>query len=257
MNFYHFVSNITLKMFCKIILCLLPIAFAQVPIPHRPLGFVYKWGNASAPVDLDVYLDNLCPDSAETFPTIQKVADYYGPKQLRLRIHLFPLPYHHNSFLIAMGTRAVDQLTKTNMTYTWVQQIYNNIVKFSDVTLTQAQVVTKMTELAKSMGMLETEFMKLATDEMVNEDCRVAWKYACSRGVTGTPTFMINDVVVAADPAWQVSEWNKVVDPLLKKSLGVSRTRDCTGKKRCEYLPGKIECCKPGEACIPNVGCRC
>lgn len=40
-------------------------------------------------------------------------------------------------------------------------------------------------------------------------------------GVTGTPTFMINDVVVAADPAWTVSEWNKVVDPLLKKSLGV------------------------------------
>lgn len=29
------------------------------------------------------------------------------------------------------------------------------------------------------------------------------------------------------------------------------------GTKKCEYLPGKVECCTPGESCIPKVGCRC
>jgi len=29
------------------------------------------------------------------------------------------------------------------------------------------------------------------------------------------------------------------------------------GEPRCEYLPGKVECCFPGESCIPKVGCRC
>jgi len=29
------------------------------------------------------------------------------------------------------------------------------------------------------------------------------------------------------------------------------------GEPRCEYLPGKVECCTPGESCIPKVGCRC
>ena len=27
-------------------------------------------------------------------------------------------------------------------------------------------------------------------------------------------------------------------------------------KNFCEYSPGKVECCTPGEMCIPNVGCR-
>jgi hypothetical protein len=29
------------------------------------------------------------------------------------------------------------------------------------------------------------------------------------------------------------------------------------GKPMCTYAPGKFECCLAGEACIPNVGCRC
>ena len=29
------------------------------------------------------------------------------------------------------------------------------------------------------------------------------------------------------------------------------------GKDTCNFAPGKSECCKTGEFCIPNVGCRC
>ena len=29
------------------------------------------------------------------------------------------------------------------------------------------------------------------------------------------------------------------------------------GEPACVFLPGKQECCFPGEMCIPNVGCRC
>lgn len=29
------------------------------------------------------------------------------------------------------------------------------------------------------------------------------------------------------------------------------------GKEECNFAPGKSECCKTGEFCIPNVGCRC
>lgn len=29
------------------------------------------------------------------------------------------------------------------------------------------------------------------------------------------------------------------------------------GTKPCEFAPGKIMCCTPGESCVPNVGCRC
>lgn len=244
-------------MLLKVLICCLPFAFAQIPIPKRPLGFVYNFGSANAPIDFDVYLGPLCPDSATIFPIIMKVADHYGQNTLRLRIHLFPLPYHRNSFIVAMGTHAVDQLTKSSMTYKWTQMIYNDLQNMSDVSLPQNQVIMRMASLARSMGISETAFTNLVTNVNTNEDCRIEWKYACSRGVTGTPTFMLNDVSVAADASWSVDDWSKVIDPLLKAQYGDVKTDCKVGTKRCEYLPGKIECCTKGENCIPNVGCRC
>ena len=89
-------------MLLKALFCCLPFAFAQIPIPKTPLGFIYNFGSANAPVYFDVYMGPLCPDSAAVLPTIMKVADHYGQKTLRLRIHLFSLPYHRNSFIVAM-----------------------------------------------------------------------------------------------------------------------------------------------------------
>lgn len=43
-------------------------------------------------------------------------------------------------------------------------------------------------------------------------------------GVTGTPTFMLNDVSVMGDASWSVADWSKVIDPLLKAQY----VRNCT-----------------------------
>lgn len=44
-----------------------------------------------------------------------------------------------------------------------------------------------------------------------------AVQYGCSRGVVGTPTYLVNGVTVGgADESWSVNEWVKVFDPLVK-----------------------------------------
>lgn len=44
-----------------------------------------------------------------------------------------------------------------------------------------------------------------------------AMQYGCSRGVVGTPTYLVNGVTVGgADESWSVNEWAKVFDPLVK-----------------------------------------
>lgn len=74
--------------------------FAQLPIPHRPLkGFVYRNEVPEAPVHFDTFIDNLCTASREAYPTIQAVANHYGPALIRLTAHLFPLSKHRNAFL--------------------------------------------------------------------------------------------------------------------------------------------------------------
>ena len=47
---------------------------------------------------------------------------------------------------------------------------------------------------------------------------RASWKYGASRGVTGTPTFLLNGVVADATPSWTLDDWTKVIDPLLLKA---------------------------------------
>lgn len=41
--------------------------------------------------------------------------------------------------------------------------------------------------------------------------------HVISGGIAGTPTFLINDVKVDADPTWTLTEWRKVIDPLLQQ----------------------------------------
>lgn len=73
----------------------------QIPLPKRPLGFVYNGGEPSAPIHLTAFVDLTCPDSKQAWPTVKKVADMYGPKVVRFTLQLFPLPYHTNAFLAA------------------------------------------------------------------------------------------------------------------------------------------------------------
>jgi len=62
---------------------------------------VYKNASSSAAIHMDVYLDLACPDSKAAFPVLKQVADNYGSR-LRLKLFIFPLPYHRNAHLAAI-----------------------------------------------------------------------------------------------------------------------------------------------------------
>jgi len=109
----------------------------------------------------------------------------------------------------------------------------------------------------------------------VNDLQRVQWKVGCSRGIAGTPSFFINGVLVDdIEPDWKLDQWKKLIDPLLKagssrsvlidtimvpsiaESLANESCHAEKGAALCEYLPGKFDCCKEGQSCKPNTGCR-
>ena len=55
-------------------------------------------------------------------------------------------------------------------------------------------------------------------DSNLDEAARVAWKYACSRSVTGTPSFFVNGLPVAADATWTLAQWQELLDPLFTEA---------------------------------------
>lgn len=80
----------------------LSLTSAQVPIPNKPLGFVYGNGSHDAPIHIDVFLDLACPDSKVAFPVMKQVAAAYGSQTVRIKFFIFPLPYHRSAHIAAI-----------------------------------------------------------------------------------------------------------------------------------------------------------
>ena len=77
-------------------------SFAQMIIPRDQLGYVYNGGSENAKIYLDIHMGPLCPDSRDALPAAKMVAQKYGPATLKLTLHMFPLPYHHQAYLTAI-----------------------------------------------------------------------------------------------------------------------------------------------------------
>ena len=58
-------------------------------------------------------------------------------------------------------------------------------------------------------------FLWQVSNEDIDEATRLAWKYACTRGVYGTPMFTVNDVFVQAQADWTLEQWIDLIKPLL------------------------------------------
>ena len=257
------------------VIVLLNLSRGQIPIPPKPDGFTYKNGSFSAPIQIDYHVDLLCPDCKASFPTLLKVAEKYGKDIVRLNTHSFPLPYHRNAYLAATGSQAIVNGYDDMSFYTWAQGVFDNQDNFgNDFTqdMTVDDIISSFGKVAKDVNLNEKLVTKGLKDKNIDGQVRVSWKYSCTRGVAGTPTFFINGVFVNALSSWTVDQWSQVIDAILAssgvripKQTGQSqllesgkRNNDCpASQETCEYLPGQIECCLSGESCIPNVGCRC
>jgi hypothetical protein len=136
--------------------------------------------------------------------------DHYGPNKLRLNFYPFPLPYHDNAFLAAQSAYAI-QAQKGNV-LGWLNSVYTNqayLYNGATANLTKAEVVSSIADVLVSEKLITDRAAYLASmsDVNINGITRTTWKYACSQGVSGTPSFKLNGVVVAADPTWTLANW--------------------------------------------------
>lgn len=244
---------------------------AQTPIPNRPDGFASPYGGAAdSPVVLDAFVDLLCPASQAAWPTLgQVIASYKG--QVRLVTHLFPLPYHTWAFIFSQGAYIVDDNSSHNVSavYNYFDFSFNIQTQYynpATADLSTNEIVSQLAADVQKAGIMSAQsFQDGINNSDLNMDARVAWKYACSRAITGTPSFLINGVFINADSSWTVADWQSVINPLLAANARKSKAKilpwkvsDCPkGTTLCQYNKTASECCTDGEMCIPNVGCRC
>ena len=165
-------------------------------------------------VQLEVFVDFLCPDCAAAFPTLKRLAAHYLDS-LQLTIHPFPLPYHVHGFLAAKSVHVVASANSAKV-FLYAQILWDHVDELNagSQNLTVIQAEAELGALA-SFAMSPDKFLDGMRDVGLELETRVAWKYACTRGVYGTPTFFLNGVLVSASPTWSVGQWRKLIDPIV------------------------------------------
>eukprot|EP01138_Halocafeteria_seosinensis_P014013 gb/GECG01014309.1/.p1 GENE.gb/GECG01014309.1/~~gb/GECG01014309.1/.p1 ORF type:complete len:217 (+),score=18.75 gb/GECG01014309.1/:1-651(+) len=215
-------NRLTLSGLCLIqALCMIsfPGASAQsAPIPRRYDGF--PMGNADAPLLLEAFYDFMCPDSKASWPALKQTLMTFGPSKIRFYLHVFPLPYHHNSFIANQGGLVAETLGgSVQYTYNWMEAVYAHQDEFGNdetANMTMNDVIEKFGQLASSsLGVSQSDFVDGLNNRTLNLDTRTSWKYACSRSVTGTPSFLLNGVQAPAESTWTVQQWKQFLSQYL------------------------------------------
>uniref|UniRef100_A0A5B7AZ17 Uncharacterized protein n=1 Tax=Davidia involucrata TaxID=16924 RepID=A0A5B7AZ17_DAVIN len=198
------------------------IVYAQVPIPAKLDGFVYKSRSATTDsIMIEAFFDPVCPDSKDSWPPLKQALDHYGPRA-SLIVHPFALPYHDNAFVSSRALHIVNKLN-TSATYDLLelffkyQEEYYNKQTFN---MSRASIVNHIVSLAsKAAGnsyysAIESGF----NDRKTDLSTRISFKYGCSRGVFGTPFFFVNGFPLPdAGSAIDYHGWRSIIDPLVTK----------------------------------------
>jgi len=244
----------------------LPKGSAQwLPVP--PAGYDgYKFGECSAPAHLEMFVDLLCGSCKAAFPTIEEVAALYGPSKLQLSVHTIPAPWHTWAFIVAQSMHVVAASNRSAV-LPWLRLVFANQDKFLNdgPYETAAQVGNALDGLAVAGNLLAKGTVLAGLSNItLNFATRISWKFAVTRGVSGTPGFLLNGVALLfADDnggAWNLTEWQAKIDPVLTPLEAPPPPRRAATGCDADATPcsagGKAECCAVGDFCVPGVGCR-
>jgi protein-disulfide isomerase len=197
------------------------------PIPRLGYDGIF-FGSRTATIQLQVFLDLLCSDCKDAWPALKAVQAHYGDK-MGLTLHTFPLPYHRYAALAAQGGAFVATTRGPNAWAAYADLLFS---EHQDTFLNGATANVTADAVAERLGLLvqnalaiaATEFITCAYKDRTFDDAsRISFKYGASRGIFGTPSFLVNDVRVDGQSTWTLKDWRRVLDPLLslkKEEIG-------------------------------------
>ena len=177
------------------------------PIPSPRDGFVL--GPITSNYTIDVFYDHLCSDSAAAFPGFYQ---YWQSNSgwLGVRIHIYPLPYHPFSFVVAQAGRYIQQNYPSKfMSYVIYMFNHQSTILQNYVNWNFPTVQNKIAQYTQqATGVSFSEILNALNNQNYNWNTRVSWKYATSRTITGTPTYLVNQVWVAEVGSYTTaSQW--------------------------------------------------
>ncbi|WP_375768948.1 DsbA family protein [Archangium gephyra] len=175
---------------------------APAPRAATPRREAPSQGPADAKVTVEVWSDFECPFCAKGSATLKQLREKYGDK-IRIVFRQMPLPFHEHAKLAAVASMAAAEQGRF-----WE---YHDALFQQPRELDRASLV----KLAKKLKLDVERFERALESGAYDNYLEAEQVEARQRGVSGTPTFFINDTaLVGARP---VEQFTEVIDAALAR----------------------------------------
>jgi len=181
---------------------------ADVDVKLEPTRIEVKIGDAptlgkkGAPVTIVEYTDYQCPYCSRARDTVNKIVETY-PEEVVYVLKDFPLSFHKNAQKAHEAAHcAGDQGKYWDMS----KELFAN---------QRALSVGDIKKYAKKIGLDTKKFDKCLTDSIHADRVKTAMKQGQAFGVTGTPAFFVNGVMISG--ARPFNDFQEIIDRELKR----------------------------------------
>jgi len=188
-----------------------------IPIPRRPSGVLL--GDKAAEITIDAFIDIQCPHSRLIWPTLLDVIKYYEGSSVSLKVHLITLSNHRQAWDMSLGLFALADGDAKKF-YDFATFLYTKQTEFYNAEFMYKTHDDLRNLIAKNaeehMNIDRLKFLDRMNDNDIYTLARTPIRYAATKSVWATPTVFINNGgEVPVDHLSTLSDWQKVIDPLL------------------------------------------
>ena len=169
---------------------------AKSPVPVTAAD--PSWGSPKALVTIVEFSDLECPFCARAAGTIKELQRIYGKDQLRVVWKNFPLEFHKNARPAAEAAMALFQKKGSPWFFAYEEALFAGRIDW--------QVIDGALPKGFSRKDVDAELQKGAVQKKIDEDMALGKQL----GVTGTPAFFINGVLLSG--AQPVDSFRPVID---------------------------------------------
>ena len=163
----------------------------------------------------------MCPDSAAAWPALRSLVVTAANVEVAVRLHLLPLPYHHNAHFAATSMYIVAKYVKFFSPIAFLDKFFAQQTRFfNSVTanMTATQVIVQLASFAETnFGLAPKVFASAWNSGDFDEAARVGWKEVVSWGAYETPEHRVNGVFLVNNTIVSLAQWQQIIDPLLQR----------------------------------------
>jgi protein-disulfide isomerase len=170
--------------------------------------------NKDAEVSIVEFGDYRCPACKQSFPIIQQVVKDYGDKiNFVFRNYAFlPDPGSTNPNASSLAALSAECAADQNKFWEMHDFLYQNQPPESDIKMYNTDNLSKS---AATLGLDEAKFKSCISAKKYEDRVKEDFADGELAGVTGTPSFFINGILLPGVPAY--NDFKSVLDPLLNQ----------------------------------------